>query len=257
MFGGYKRGQLTMMNMRKINILFLCFSLAIIFTVAMTAPVSAATNVFEFDVEFSEMGMDPKGPAPWLTATFDDTADAIGANGVRLTMSAGNLVNQEFVNDWYFNFDDNLDVTQLSFAAVDITDTATFNTMTDISTSKNFFMSDGDGNFDMLFDFTTSNGQNGIRRFGAGDEVIIDITYTDPITVSSFDFFSEMDGEQGTYLAAAMVQSISDPSCTDPGDPYCGSGFIGVVPEPVSSTLFIVGAVSLGARLFWKKRKSS
>jgi len=36
-----------------------------------------------------------------------------------------------------------------------------------------------------------------------------------------------------------------------------GQTVFSVVPEPVSSTLFLVGAASLGARRFWKKRKAA
>jgi hypothetical protein len=32
---------------------------------------------------------------------------------------------------------------------------------------------------------------------------------------------------------------------------------VGVVPEPISSTLFIVGGITLGFRRFWKKRRSA
>jgi len=36
-----------------------------------------------------------------------------------------------------------------------------------------------------------------------------------------------------------------------------GTGINGVVPEPVSSTLFLIGAASLGARRYWKKRRAA
>jgi hypothetical protein len=213
---------------------------AIIFAVSMVGQASAATNVFEYEVEFSG-GTAPQGTSPWLTATFDDNTG--NANSVLLTMSAGNLEGTEFVNDWYFNFDAALDPTFLTFNFVSGTAFAADNELTGI----NSFQANGDGNYDILFDYTESTTGD---RFTSGETATYEITYTlGAIAVTSFDFFSYEVGGQGSYLAAAKVQGIN-------GDDDL-SGFVGVVPEPVSSTLFLVGAATLGFRRFRKMRKAA
>ncbi len=52
-----------------------------------------------------------------ISATFDDSFG--DEYTVQLTMTADNLVNDEFIDDWYFNFDPDLDPTQLTFSASD------------------------------------------------------------------------------------------------------------------------------------------
>ena len=66
----------------------------------------------------------------------------------------------------------------------------------------------------------------------------------------SFNFQSVSDKDRDHYYSAAHIQSIG---------PDGGGGWVGaptVVPEPVSSTLFIVGGLALGFRRFVKKRKT-
>ncbi len=41
-----------------------------------------------------------------ITVAFDDS---FWDDTVRLTMTGDNLVNDEFIDDWYFNFDSDLD----------------------------------------------------------------------------------------------------------------------------------------------------
>jgi hypothetical protein len=78
------------------------------FALLSSSTASAGTITFNLTDEFSNAS-DPQGPQPWLTATFTDNA-----LGVLLTMNATNLVNQEFVHDWVFNFNDALDLNALS-----------------------------------------------------------------------------------------------------------------------------------------------
>lgn len=203
----------------------------------------ATTITLGLDFEFSG-GQAPAGSTPWVTAQFDDSVG--GPNTVRLTMSAVNLSgygsNPELIAEMSFNFDPALDPTQLTFTDVSSPTVGT----TVVSTGVDAFKADGDGFFDILFDFPPPPG-NTSSRFGPGEVVVYDLTYTSPIDVNSFAFLSSMGGGTGSYYAAAHIQNTT-------GAGTGGSGWIGatVVPEPASALLLGGGLLALGV---WRKRR--
>lgn len=184
----------------------------------------------------------PAGSDPWLTATFDDSFG--GANTVRLTMAAPNLVATEFVHEWLFNFDPALDPTQLSFAPVDTPGA----TPTAILTGVDAFKADGDGFFDILFDFPPPpSGFD--AKFTAGETVTYDITYIAAIGAQSFDFDSAGGGGRGPFPTAAHVQGI--------GPEGNESGWVTAVPEPSSIVVWGLSLLAGAGFARLRRRKSS
>ncbi len=232
------------------------FSIVMVFIiVASTVSQAAAdTLILKPDVEFS-VNTAPVNTPPWMTATFDDSIN--GPNTVRLTMAADNLAGTEFIGKWFFNFSG--DASNLGFAYVSGSSTGPASDAI-WKTESNKTKADGDGYYDIGFYFPTLSDS----RFEAGETVVYDITYTSAITASSFNLFSTPGGGNGTYLTAAHIQGIAPDSvtglCGDGSGPVSGtcSGWVGtttVVPEPVSSALFIVGAATMGFRRLRNKFK--
>jgi hypothetical protein len=192
-----------------------------------------ASITMNLDVEFSG-ATPPAGATPWLVATFQDQ----GGGVVRLTMDASGLVGTEFVSEWSFNLDNvtPLDPTLLAFTAVDISDIPGFSTATDIDTGVDAFQADGDGQFDILFNFQTSAGAG---QFTSGESIVFDITYGGVGTFNegSFNFGSAPGGGNGTFHTAAHVQGI--------GTSGSGSGWIGNNDRPTTGQGEVPEAASL------------
>jgi hypothetical protein len=156
--------------------------------------------------------------------------DIVG--GVRLTMDASGLSGGEDVTEWFFNIDDvNVDLGALTatYVSGDI-DT----TNTSASFGSDAFMADGDGDFDVLFDFPPP----GMNRFSADEIVVYDISGDGDLDALDFFAFSSAGGGQGTFLSAAHIQST--------GVDEEGSDWVGAVPEPGGALLFGVGSLIAG-----------
>ncbi|RJR16537.1 MAG: hypothetical protein C4581_09955 [Nitrospiraceae bacterium] len=211
--------------------------LALMTSASMAGQLQAAYTLnFALDMEYSG-GTAPSGTTPWITATFID----IGTNQVQLSMTANNLTGNENIKEWYFNFDDSLDLGALSISAVN---TSAVDSVV-ITKDMNNLKADGDGKYDFMFAFSTSGNQ-----FTSGETVVYNLS-TGSGDASSFNFLSSPAGGHGPFYSAAHIQNTGDGT---------QSGWIAnetstLVPEPISSTLFIVGAATLGFRRLRNIRK--
>ncbi|MBE9531694.1 MAG: PEP-CTERM sorting domain-containing protein [Proteobacteria bacterium] len=228
------------MEKKKRSFLAMFASIAIVLGLVFMASSAQATS-FDLDTEFSG-AQEPEGAGPWLNASFVDD----GAGTVTLTMSDLNLTDNEFVGSWYFNVDtsvlpSDLQITHVGGVQGSVA-TTDLNNDSDSTNNNAQFKADGDGFFDIRFDW--ANGE-----FGAGDTSVYEISCGScMLTASSFDFMSEPGGNNGTYNTAAHVQGI--------GINDQDSGWIGntVIPEP--STYLLLGSGMLGLA-FWRKRRSN
>lgn len=213
---------------------FLFILLAIIGTAMTAAQANASVLGFNMDFEYSG-GTDPQGSRPWAAATFVDRSP----NNVTLTMSGAGLVNNEFISVWLFNFDPALNSSLLSFSL-----NGSPGSVPTISTGNNAFKAGPEKFFDIEFSFPTKKA----GRFTAGETVVLDISYNGPEQINVFSFSADgASGTHGPYNSAMHIQGI------DSGK----SGWVGtttVVPEPVSSVLFLSGGAALGFRRYWKKK---
>jgi hypothetical protein len=183
----------------------------------------------EIGVDTGYFGSAPKSQTtPWVDAFFQD----IAPNTVRLTITAENLRNPEFLQDLYLNFNDTKQVNSLIFTPVLSLWQGLENTYT-LQLSHNNEQAATGGNYDILLGFSDSHGAS--RRFGNGDQVVFDVTTSQPNTeLTSLDFaMRSVPGSAGSFYAAAFIQGT--------GSNHKDSDFAGAstftvlgVPEPAS-----------------------
>jgi hypothetical protein len=216
--------------------------------IALFGPAKSTASgvLYQFDNVFSYSGSasSPAEPGPWVDATLQDNA-----NGVLLTVNNLGLSGGEFLSQLYLNINPLDNVQNLTFTFV--SGTSGVNAPT-IQTGEDGFKADGDGKYDMLFNFATSNS----GRFGAGDSLTYLIAGISGLSSSDFKYLStSAGGEHGPFYGAAHIQGIAGETGSDSVwlDPSLGPQII-PVPEP-SPTAFT--AVLLGLWGVWFLRVRS
>jgi hypothetical protein len=195
---------------------------------AIVAPAQAATVTFNYDLSFGAVA--PDAPAPYATAVLDDGGSA---GSVTLTMSVAGTVGGADITQMYFNLDPALDPTLLSFIRTGGTGPTAANTS--ISTGTDEYKADGDGLYDILFEFPPPPGSDA-AKFNAGEDLVYDITGIG-LTASSFNFFSRPDGGTGPFRSVARFQST--------GSDGEGSDWVAAAPVPAAVWLFGSGLLGL------------
>ena len=203
--------------------------------------VSAATLQLDFGVSFGDpLDPDtaaPSGPAPWLTAIFDDGGTA---GSVTLTLSVAGTVGDAEVTQVYLNVDDAIGAGNLTINSAGGTGPVAG---TSHQTGTDAFKADADGWYDILFSMP-----NNMDTFDGGETLIFDIT-ANSLVASSINFLSTPDpvDPNGPFLGAAKFASTSG-CVTGPGE--C-SDWVGAVPVPAAVWLFgsgLLGLVGLARR---------
>ena len=205
--------------------------------VACLAGNSTADVLFDVDVGINgDLPVKVNNSLPALTALFQND----GANQVKLTLDASNLLPQEFVGVFLFNYDgDASSLTMFPFppAVSSITKTATQS------------LSGGNqvkaGLFNIQIDFNTSSSSD---RFQGGETLVFSIQKAG-IDEADFSVLSipkpAPNPSTGGWYAAADIQGIPDGTATTSGS--VGAHPNSAVPEPASLVLFILGGAGLFA----------
>jgi hypothetical protein len=208
----------------------------------ITAALLWSTNLFaatvDMGMDFTFSGTSPGSPTtPWSNARYQDNGDGT----VNLTLTNPNLAGTESAKGVYLNFNDSLNVNNLSFSVVNSLTSGSFTLPSSINLSKNGNKADGDGFYDILINFAT--GTTTSQTFGPGDTLTYKISYTSPISASDFEFKSSMGGGNGSYYAAEQVQNTPNGGG---GSAWIGANNFVVMPESslgIAAGLFLaIGA---------------
>jgi hypothetical protein len=216
--------------MKTKNITSLTIALTICLLTAMAAGV-ARGDIMSLTKEFSG-GDNPVGNQPWITITATQQTPKIVDFTIDVPMQLLDPNKSEFVTEVMLNLNPNLNPSLLSISYVSGI------AFTSWTTGTNAFKPDGDGNYDVLINYPSSNS----GRLTTDTSSSFTITYDDsPLSAQDFNFQS-VGGAKGPYFAAAHVQGIP---------PGSYSGWVGaqdglhVVPEPSTLVLILAAAFSL------------
>ena len=199
-------------------------------------------NVLDFQMTSNFSGTMPSGSLPWMDIRITDGSSP---GTVSLSISNVNITGSEKVTEFYLNINPAYDVTKLSFLNTGGTPGVTAPLP---SLGEDNFKADGDGKYDILFDFS----QTPSTAFTAGDYLTYTITGISTLNALDFEFLSTPAGGHGPFDAAAHIQGISATSTSDNG---ASSGWIapGInnitvipTPEPSAAALLAVGAAIIG-----------
>ena len=199
--------------------------------------------VYNFNSVFSGT-INPGGPAPWLTATFQND----GSAGVLLTISGAGLAGSEKLDSAYFNINPVLSasIPNLTFS---LQSASSGLAQPQISKGEDGFQADGDGKYDMKFAFSTGQGS-----FVNGDSITYLVSGITGLTADDFAYESTSSGGHGPFYAAAHILGISPNNSSAWVEPSAGPiPLISMMPEPAA---FGVAAAALAAVVTLRRKKS-
>jgi hypothetical protein len=190
-----------------------------------TAPAQAASILFAVNVKID--GPSVSGDQTVATLRFDD----FGANQVKLTVHSSLNAATEFLSDLAFNVKSPFAPSSVSASYVAGSQAGAFLLPTLLKAGQNAQNPAGPTNgYDFNFAFTTSNSQQGAKRFNLDDS--FQYLFSAPgLTAADFDVASA-----ASYFTYAHVQGI------DGGSAGYGGGPPSSVPEPASVLMLMIGA---------------
>lgn len=221
-----------------------CFTLATM--LLCPGRINASGILFQFDTAFPS-DPNPAGTGPWIDAYFQD----VSSGTVLLTITNVQLAAGEFVGGAgnganggvFFNLNPSLNATNLIFTPNGSSGSFTAPT---IATGTDGFQADGDGKYDIQFDFATANS----GRFTGGDSVTYTITGISTLTAADFAYLSAPAGGSGPFYAAAHVQGLSGGNSTWI-EPYQVT--VIPVPEPAPVALLAMSIGLWGVRGYFRR----
>jgi hypothetical protein len=208
-------------------------------TASCPTKLNASGILFQFNTPFPT-DPSPAGSGPWVDAFFQN----VSPGTVLLTITNVGFASGEFVGGngnganggFFFNLNTNDNPVNLAFTLV----SANGSFGQTISTGQNAFKADGDGYYDIQFDFST-------HAFSVNSSMTYRITGITNLTAADFAYLSAVGGggESGPFYAAAHIQGLSGGNSTwlEPG----GGPVITRVPEPAPIALLAVSAILLVA----------
>ena len=234
--------------------------------------LSAGIARADFNVNLEEVfsGNTPDGSPAWLNVAFATEANAAtfcagSTNGcVKLTLTAVNLSASEKVSEWDFNYGGSTSFTRFQLydsSGGFLTSDAGSKSLSGIGTFNNFsldtYQADGDGKFDLGFNFSTAG--SGYFNASTSPKVFYLSGLNGAITADGFNSTSATGGDSGSgYISAAHIQGITGGCSGWVGDvggtTSGGSGPCTAVPEPVHSGLFLTGSLMIGIALLSGRR---
>jgi hypothetical protein len=195
----------------------------------------AAAYLFEFGNVFSGISTPPAGAGPWISASIQDVTPGT----VQLTITDTGLVTDEFASALYFNLNPNFDPSNLAFSLVG--SSSGFAIPTINHQSADSYKADGDGKYDVRFNFATALGST----FTVGDFITYQIAGIPGLVAADFNYLSRPAGGSGPFYSAAHVQGIAP--CG--GNSAWISAFqIAMIPEPGSAALLFLATCLAGVR---------
>jgi hypothetical protein len=201
------------------------------------------------------------GPTGWPTVTFED----VSSDTVRITMDLAALSGGEKVTGWYFNTEYYLDPVDYTWSYVasstgpeslkKVGNSVVSGIAVDPTwnTNDDDWRADGDGYYDVLLDFLTSQD-----TFDAGEKVIYDVSGTG-LLASHFDVLGNPGpgaDNPGPYRSVVRIQSTGP---NNGGSDWIGDGDdftpseTPVVPEP--GTIVLLGGGLIGLGLLVRRRR--
>ncbi len=176
----------------------------------------------------------------------------VDANNVQVTFSA-NLLSGEFITEWDFNYKPGVSAAGLTITGVSTsaTDPPT------ISKGQDAFKADGDGYYDIEFDFPKSG-----NRLTGTESVTYNIFSASGVSASDFNYFS-VNGVPGTgnYITGVHIQGITPTAASGNQSSFWAGGVsphvLQPVPAPPAAILFGLGFAGVGLaglrRRLWAK----